>query len=115
MTPLNNINFELLLKSHNGNFERAKAAWDKILALGKFGQVPFTYAGGLDVQGMRVLVDERKQKQATAIAFNPRYTMQGGQIIANHSPVESPEDLEDNLHKIEDIASGDDPHTIKEN
>lgn len=107
---LNNVNFQLLLKQHGGNFPRAKAAWDKILSLGGFGDVPFHYEGGLDVGGLRVLLDEQKQGQAQAVAMNIHHAAQGGQAVAFEAPVPSAaSDLEDRIKKIEDLANGDDP------
>lgn len=110
---LENVNFKILLKQHGGDFVRAKQAWDKILQIGGFGNVPHTYEGGLDVRGMHVLLDERKQGQATAIAFNPRYAAQGTNPIADHRPLpEAASDLEEKIHKIEDITAGNDPNKV---
>ena len=99
---MNNVNFQILLKQHNGDFPRAKKAWDTILGLGGYGDVPHEYEGGLDVQGLRILLDERKQKQSQAQVM----TMHKGQVM--HVP-QCPPDLEDRIKKIEDIASGDHP------
>lgn len=112
-TVLDNVNFKILLKQHGGDFARAKAAWDKICQIGGFGNVPHTYEGGLDVRGMHVMLDEKKQGQATSMAFNPKYVMRGNNIIANHQPVPEADDaLEERIHKIEDIASGDNPKKV---
>lgn len=111
---LDNVNFQILLKQHGGNFARAKAAWDKILQIGGFGDVPHTYEGGLDVRGMHIKLDEQKQGQMTAMAFNPRYVMQGRQMVANHQPISNEDErLEEKIHKIEDIAAGDDPNKVR--
>lgn len=108
---LNNVNFTLLLKQHDGNFARAKQAWDRILQLGRFGNVPHSYEGGLDLQGMRVMLDEQKQGQKQAITLNAGYAMgRGGQIEkANTLAPEAPDDLDERIKRIEDIASGDNP------
>ena len=112
-TILENVNFKILLQQHGGNFARAKEAWDKILAIGGFGNVPHTYEGGLDVRGLHVLLDERKQGQATAIAYSPRYAVRGSQVIPDHQEVpQAADDLEEKIHKIEDIAAGDDPSKV---
>ena len=110
MTTLNNVNYQILLKQHNGDEPRARAAWRQILGLGGFGDVPFEYEGGLDVQSLRVLVDERKQGQAQAIAMNLAHTAIGGRPQMMNVPVpDTATDLEDRIKKIEDIASGDKP------
>lgn len=107
---LDNVNFRLLLDAHGGNFERAKAAWDRILHLGGYGDVPFEYEGGLDVGGLRVLADERRQKQAQGVAMNVHSQAHGGKSFLSHVPVPEPAgDLEDRIKQIEDIASGDKP------
>lgn len=108
---LNNINFKLLLSQHHGDFSRAKAAWDRILQLGRFGNVPYTYEGGVDVQGMRVMLDEQKQDQKQAITLNAGYQMVHGRMErANTLAPDAPDDLEDRIKRIEDIASGDNPY-----
>ena len=110
---LNNVNFAILLKQHNGDYTRAKQAWDRILQLGRFGDVPHTYAGGLDVQGLRVMLDERKQKQQQALTLNVGFaydTRTKNIDGANRLAPEAPGDLQDRISHIEDIASGDDPN-----
>ncbi len=105
--PLNNVNYRLLLEAHGGNVQKARAAWDKIRHLGKFGNVPFEYEGGLDVGGMRVVVEERRQNQSQATAF----TLGSGRPAFEMQTVEeSVEDYEDRIKRIEDIAAGDNPY-----
>lgn len=99
---LDNVNFQILLKQHGGNFERARQAWDAILRLGGYGDVPMTYEGGLDVRGLRILADERSQGQSQAVVM----TIHRGET----TPVpQAADDLEDRIKQIEDIASGDKP------
>lgn len=114
-TILDNVNFKLLLQQHGGDYSRAKAAWDKILQLGGYGNVPHNYEGGLDVKGLRVMLEERQQGQAQAVAFNPHYVAaRNGEAVAEHTPIpRGPENLEDVIHKIEDIAAGDNPQTVR--
>lgn len=109
---LDNINFQILLKQHGGNFTQAKKAWDRILSLGRFGDVPHTYEGGLDLGGMRVMADEARQKQAQALTLNVGFQYdprKGKAEQANTLAPEAPSDIEDRIKRIEDIASGDDP------
>lgn len=100
----NNVNFQILLKQHGGDQIRALAAWQKILKLGRFGDVPHTYAGGLDVGGLRTLADERSQKQyqAEVMSF----------YKGNAVPIQEcgNDDLGDRIKQIEDIAAGDSPY-----
>lgn len=110
---LNNINFQLLLKQHGGNYTRAKQAWDRICQMGRFGDVPHTYEGGLDLQSMRIMLDEQKQKQSQAVTLNVGFaydTRTGQMERANTLAPEAPSDLQDRISRIEDIASGDDPN-----
>lgn len=110
MTHLNNVNYQILLKQHNGDEGRARAAWRQILGLGGYGDVPFEYEGGLDVQGLRVLVDEQKQKQSQAVAFNVQSYASGTRAqLARQNVPQAPSDLGDRIKQIEDIASGDKP------
>lgn len=107
---LDNVNYQILLQQHGGDEVRARAAWQQILGLGGFGDVPFEYAGGLDVAGLRVLADERRQKQAQAVAMNVQSMAHGDTSFLSHVPVPEPAgDLEDRIKQIEDIASGDKP------
>ncbi len=109
-TTLNNVNFRILLQQHNGNLERAQAAWRQILSLGGYGNVPFEYEGGVDVKGLRVLLEERQQKQSQAEAFNIQSYAKGTQAFTTHQPVpETFSDLDDRIKKIEDLAAGDKP------
>jgi hypothetical protein len=110
---LNNINFKILLKAHNNDFGKAKDAWDKICSMGKFGNVPHTYEGGLDMQGMRTMLDEQKQGQQTAVTLNAGYAVgYGGQIERANTlaPSWDTHELADRIKRIEDIASGDNPY-----
>jgi hypothetical protein len=43
-----NANLESLMKVH-GNEEKARAAYQEIAELGRYGAVPIHYSGGLDV------------------------------------------------------------------
>ena len=52
MTEINNVNFRLLLESHNGDMGKALAAWQRICSLGGYGDVSPQYEGGLDVKGL---------------------------------------------------------------
>ncbi len=109
---LDNVNFRVLLAQHGGDYTRAKKAWDRILGLGRFGDVPHQYEGGLDIKGMRVMLEERKQKQKQALTLNVgfQYDRRSGTMEqANTLAPEAPGDLEDRIKQIEDIASGDDP------
>lgn len=100
MTPLNNINFQILLNQHGGDVARATLAWEKILSLGKFGAVPANYSGGLDIGGLRVMVDEVKQGDYRR--HNPLASYPGQPEYLTDALVG-----EDELHQIEDIAAGD--------
>ena len=105
-----NVNYRILLKQHNGDESRARAAWHRILNLGGYGDVPFEYEGGLCVAGLRVLADERSQGQSLAVSYNMASEARGG--TAYTRPMARPEpagDLNDRIKQIEDIASGDRP------
>lgn len=109
---LDNVNFRVLLAQHGGDVTRAKKAWARILQLGRFGDVPYTYEGGLDVHSMRVMLDEQKQNQKQAITLNVGFSFDGRKKSVEQENVlapEAPTDLEDRIKRIEDIASGDDP------
>ena len=109
---LDNVNFRVLLAQHGGDYTRAKKAWDRILGLGRFGDVPHEYEGGLDVSSMRRMLDERKQNQRQALTLNVGFQYDkrtGSTEQANQLAPEAPTDLEDRIKRIEDIASGDDP------
>lgn len=98
-TTLDNVNFQILLKQHGGNFAQAKKAWDRICHLGGFGNVPVTYEGGLDVKGMRITQDEISQGEIRALQFDPNARQA---IPRQVSPT-----LADDIKRIEDLASGD--------
>lgn len=101
-----NVNFEILLKMHNGDMGRARAAWDKICALGKYGDVPPTYEGGLDVKGLQIAAEETEQ--GTYKRMNPLYGKVPAQpIYLTTAPISA-----DDVKRIEDIAAGD---KVKEN
>lgn len=101
-TTLDNVNFEILLKQHGGNFARAKQAWDAICRLGKFGDVPLTYEGGLDVKGIRIFIDEQSQ------GGNPQFMRRDPETGRPMPPIF--EHNADDLKRIEDIAAGDNPN-----
>jgi hypothetical protein len=86
---LDHVNFQLLLKQHGGNFERAKQAWDAICQLGHYGNVPHTYDGGLDIKGIRLRLEEEGRRASAIWASG------------------------DDVKRIEDIAAGDDPAKIR--
>lgn len=97
MEALQNVNFQILLKQHGGNFPQAKAAWERICSLGGFGQVPVTYEGGLDLGGLRTALQESDQDK-----YEVKF--QGAQE-SYHIPL-SPT-LSDDIKRIEDLAAGD--------
>lgn len=98
---LANVNFEILLKMHNGDMGRATQAWKKICSLGQYGDVPPEYEGGLDVKGLRIADEETKQ--GTYKRANPLYGKRPAQpIFLTKAPIQS-----DDIKRIEDIASGD--------
>lgn len=102
MTQLNNVNFELLLKAHNGDYARAETAWNYICKLGKYGDVSPGYEGGLDVKGLRISLDEIKN----GVRFQ-RYDP------AKQKPMAVPETVTaDDLKRIEDMAAGDRPEAV---
>ena len=112
MQVLDNVNFRVLLAQHGGDYTRAKKAWDRILGLGRFGDVPHEYEGGLDLGGMRRMLDERKQGQKQALTLNVGFSFDGRKKTfeqQNTLAPEAPGDLDDRIKQIEDIASGDDP------
>lgn len=98
-----NVNFEILVKMHGGDVGRAKQAWDKICSLGKYGDVPPTYQGGLDVRGLQIADEE--SKEGSYRRANPLYgrVMNQPEILTT-APVSS-----DDIKRIEDIAAGDKP------
>jgi hypothetical protein len=99
--PLHNINFQLLLKQHGGNMSRAMQAWHRICQLGGFGNVPPSYAGGLDLQSLRTALDEQGDyRRYEATTFGEK----SGEMTGVVSPT-----LSDDIARIEDIASGDSP------
>lgn len=113
MEALHNINFQILLKQHGGDYTRARQAWDRICSMGRFGNVPHTYEGGLDLEGMRVMLDEQKQKQKQAVTLNVGFAYdprRGTTEQANTLAPDAPSDLEDRIKRIEDIAMGADPN-----
>ena len=77
---MNNVNFQLLLRAHNGDVAKAQKAWAGICNIGRFGNVPSSYEGGLDLYGARVAIDEGRSTLSM-----------------------------DDIKKIEDMASGDSP------
>lgn len=108
MTEIANVNFQILLKMHNGNFARAKEAWEGICKLGRYGDVPHTYEGGLDVKGLRIALDEQQSGQHE---YEVRTGARGVQMSGSSGgalPEMSPT-LADDLKRIEDLASGDRP------
>lgn len=108
---LDNVNYRILLKQHGGDEMRARAAWAQILGLGGYGNVPFEYEGGLDVHGLRVVVDEAKQKQSQAVAYNVTSYARGTEAYTTPTAIpQAPSGLEDRIKQIEDIASGDKPN-----
>lgn len=108
---LDNVNYRILLQQHGGDEIRARAAWQRILGLGGYGNVPFEYEGGLDVKGLRVVVDERKQKQSQGVAYNVTSHARGNEAYTMPSNLpQAPSDLEDRIKEIEDITAGDNPN-----
>lgn len=99
---MKNVNFQLLLKAHNGDVGRAVQAWDAICSLGGFGNVPPNYEGGLDLQGLRQANDETTQ--GSYVRANPAHMVPGQSPFLYVAPVAA-----DDVKKIEDIASGDTP------
>lgn len=106
MSQIANVNFEILLKMHGGDMGRAQAAWNKICALGKYGDVPATYSGGLDVRGLQVADEETKQ--GVYKRMNPLY----GKVLGQPEFVTTAPISSDDVKRIEDLASGD---KVKEN
>jgi len=102
---LNNVNFQLLLKAHGGNLERAMTAWQKICALGGYGDVPATYQGGLDVEGIRIARDEFDH------GGNPEFARTGALDCAElQIPLPTPlPPMADDIKRIEDLAVGNNP------
>jgi hypothetical protein len=96
---LHNVNFQLLLQAHGGNQQRALQAWERICSLGQFGNVPPTYEGGLDVQGLRNLRDDDEER------FQVQHQ---GKQRSEYIPT-SPT-LSDDIKRIEDLAAGDSPN-----
>jgi hypothetical protein len=113
LDTLDNVNFRLLVRAHNGNLERATAAWHHICALGGFGSVPVTYEGGVDVKGIRTSRDEYDHRGNTTIERGDHLDFDA--IVDQHFmklqvplPVPVPP-REDDIKRIEDIAAGDKP------
>jgi len=103
MSQIANVNFEILLKMHNGDVSRARQAWDKICSLGQYGDVPPHYQGGLDVKGLHIAAEETQQGSYRRL--NPLFGKVLGQPeILTTAPIGS-----DDVKRIEDIASGDKP------
>jgi hypothetical protein len=100
MTEIANINFQILVKMHNGDVGRAKAAWDQICQLGRYGNVPPTYEGGLDVKGLKIALEEKEERKADVRTYAPGH----GGVPNQFSPT-----LADDIKKIEDLAVGDKP------
>lgn len=99
---IDNVNFRLLLKAHNGDESRARLAWEKICQLGGFGGIPFEYEGGLDTKGLRIGRDE----------FDNGIIHNGREVIAIAGRTFSaplPPPSADDIKRIEDVASGDRP------
>jgi hypothetical protein len=102
MTELANVNFEILLKMHGGNVERAKHAWQQICQLGRYGNVPETYQGGLDVKGLKNALEDVKSGH---YEYEVKTYAPGHKGVATQfSPT-----LEDDIKQIEDLAAGDKP------
>lgn len=102
MSEIANVNFEILLKMHNGDVGRATQAWKKICSLGQFGDVPPSYQGGLDVKGLHVAADETQQ--GSYVRGNPKFGQPGQPEILYIAPIRR-----DDIKRIEDLASGDKP------
>lgn len=98
--PLNNVSFQLLLKMHNGDVNRATEAWRTICRLGRFGDIPTSYDGGLDIKGLRIFRDEFDQ------GGNPEFAKESRG--SQHDDVPTPASADD-IKRIEDIAAGDKP------
>lgn len=105
MSQIANVNFEILLKMHNGDKGRALAAWNKICSLGKFGDVPPSYQGGLDVKGLNIAAEE--SEQGSYVRGNPKFGQPGQAPELYVAPIGR-----DEIKRIEDLASGD---KVKEN
>lgn len=105
MSELANVNFAILVKMHGGDLGRAKAAWERICQLGRYGNVPPTYEGGLDVKGLKNALEDTRngQYEYEVRTFAPGH----GGAPRQFSPT-----LEDDIKKIEDLAAGD---KVKEN
>lgn len=99
VTVLDNVNFKLLLKAHNGNIERSLKAWEFICNAGKFGNVPASYEGGLDVKGLRLALDEKGEVKEMRV--DPLTAESVGRFGVSVK--------EDDLKRIEDVAAGDKP------
>lgn len=102
MSQLANVNFEILLKMHNGDIGRATQAWKKICSLGQFGDVPPAYEGGLDVKGLQIAAEE--SEQGSYVRGNPKAGQAGQPPVLYIAPVDR-----DNIKRIEDLAAGDQP------
>lgn len=99
---LANVNFEILLKMHNGDMGRAKAAWEQICSLGRYGNVPLTYEGGLDVKGLKNGLEDVKSGhyEYEVKTYAPGHKA----TLTQFAPT-----LEDDIKRIEDLAAGDKP------
>lgn len=103
-----NVSFQILLKMHNDDVARAKEAWEAICKLGRYGDIPPTYEGGLDVKGLRIARDEIESGQ---YEYEVRTAAQGvkmGGPLGGAERQFSPT-LADDIKRIEDLASGDRP------
>lgn len=102
MSELANVNFELLVKMHNGDLGRAKAAWERICQLGRYGAVPPTYEGGLDVKGLKAALEDINSGQ---YEYELKTYAKGQRAVQTQfAPT-----LGDDIKRIEDLAAGDRP------
>lgn len=89
---------------HNGDMGRARAAWEKICQLGRYGNIPITYEGGLDVKGLKIALDEQKTGESEQYAIKTYAAGKGGTDAPQMSVT-----LSDDIKRIEDLAAGDKP------
>jgi hypothetical protein len=101
MSDLANVNFQILVKMHNGDVGRAEAAWKKICQLGRYGNVPPSYQGGLDVKGLKNGLEDVKSGH---FAYEVETYAPGQNAHTQFAPT-----LEDDIKRIEDLAAGDNP------
>lgn len=113
LSTLDNVNFRLLVRAHNGNLEKATAAWNRICKLGGFGAVPVTYEGGVDVKGIRISRDE--YDHGGNDGFERTEKMEFNELVDRHFlklqvplPVPLPPPSDD-IKRIEDLTAGDKP------